>query len=42
MLKCAVFAFDYKGFGSLQAQAQSLLKRKQSTSFTEEKQVRLS
>lgn len=37
MLKCAVFAFDYKGFVSLQAQAQSSLKRKQSTYFTEEK-----
>jgi hypothetical protein len=39
VLKCAVFAFDYKGFVSLQAQAQSLLKRKQSTCFTKEKQV---
>lgn len=34
MLKCAVFAFDYKGFASLQAQAQSSLKRKQSAHFT--------
>lgn len=38
MLKCAVFAFDYKGFVSLQAQAQSSLKRKQSTYFTDKKE----